>query len=107
MPPTLEDAEEWKVKLNEEGRGDLLYRVYAMFDASLKPEMEVINEKGEKVMEFELKELRSGYNMDTANNDIDLNDYYPLPDGNAEDQYYITMTANFQYVHFDMGGFAD
>ena len=107
VPPTLEDAEEWKVKLNEEGRGDLLYRVYAMFDASLKPEMEVINEKGEKVMEFELKELRSGYNMDTANNDIDLNDYYPLPDGNAEDQYDITMTPNFQHVDFEMGGFAD
>ena len=97
IPKEVKDPELWQVKLRENGTGAINFRVYAMHDAGLKPEMEVVNTKGEVVLEFDLHDLRAGYTRDTGENFIDLNDY-DISGGDFEDKCEITFEPSFKHV---------
>lgn len=99
IPKEVKDPELWQVKLRENGTGAINFRVYAMYDAGLKPEMEVVNTKGDVVLEFDLHDLRAGYTRDVGENFIDLNDF-DISGGDFEDKYEITFEPSFKHVHF-------
>ncbi|MBR1800525.1 MAG: hypothetical protein IJ767_03405 [Bacteroidaceae bacterium] len=106
LPSDMKDKELWQVKLTDQGYGSIQFRAFAMYDGGVKPNVEVIDEEGEVVLEIELQNLRAGYTRDTGENIIDLNDY-GSPEQNTSDSYDITMTPTFQHVDFDMGGYSD
>lgn len=95
----VKDPENWQTKLREDGTGHITYRVYAMYDAGLKPQMEIVNPKGEVVLEFDLHDLRAGYTRDTGENFIDLNDF-DISGDDFEDKYEIKFEPSFKHVHF-------
>ncbi len=95
--PDSIDATQWSLKLNEKGEGSLIFRIYAMHDSHLTNQMEILNKDGESIIDFELHDLRAGYNKDAAENWIDLNDF-DISGQNFEDSYEITLDSAFRYI---------
>ena len=99
LPSSIKDPEQWQCTLSDKGTGNIQYRIFPMADAEMKPEMEVVTDKDEVVLEFTLKGLRAGYTRETAENFIDLNDVDAETDI-QEDVYSIVM--NPTYVHLPL-----
>lgn len=99
LPSAINDPENWQCILSDKGMGNILYRIFAMADAVLTPEIEIVSANDEVLLEFTLKDLKAGYTRETAENFIDLNDV----EGETEieeDVYSIVMDPT--YAHLDL-----
>lgn len=104
LPDTIKNPETWQVRLNERGEGKLVYRLFALYDLKIKPQLEVVNAENDVLLSIELSNVKAGYTYDTGNNDIDLNDYDPS--GLDEtDVFEVKYVPDFQHVEFKMGGY--
>lgn len=99
----VKDPELWQTTLNNEGKGSFQFRVFAMYDAEVKPIVEIIDKEGMPILEIELSNLKAGYIREKGENIIDINDYAEN-EVVVDDGYTIQMIPDFTHVDFKMGG---